>query len=185
VRIVGGTLGGRVLRAPPGAQTRPTSEKVREALFNILGNRLGSLDGAHVLDLFAGSGALGIEALSRGAAHATFVDAGKPALAAVRHNLRELGLEPQAEVISGDAVATVRRLVPATPWRLVFIDPPYRSDLATRSVQALPMANLAPGGVIVIEHDKHNAPPEVVGSLLRTDQRRYGDTMVSFFEVPV
>ncbi|HEY5936831.1 MAG TPA: RsmD family RNA methyltransferase, partial [Kofleriaceae bacterium] len=80
MRIVGGELGGRVLKAPPGAGTRPTSEKVREALFNII----GSVEGHHVLDLFAGSGGLGIEALSRGAAHATFVDSGKPALTAVR-----------------------------------------------------------------------------------------------------
>ena len=119
MRIVGGSLSGRVLRAPPGAATRPTSEKVREATFNILGNIMGSLDGAHVLDLFAGSGALGIEALSRGAVHATFVDAGKPALASVRGNLKELGLEARALVVTGDAVAHAARLVPRSPWRLV------------------------------------------------------------------
>lgn len=184
MRIVGGTHSGRVLRAPAGAATRPTSEKVREALFNILGNTLGSLEGEHVLDLFAGSGGLGIEALSRGAAHATFVDSAKPALASVRQNLRELGLEARATVVSGDAVMQAARLVPARPWKLVFVDPPYRSDLATRVVLALPPANLAPGAVIVIEHDRHNAPPDALGSLLRTDQRRYGDTLISFFEVP-
>lgn len=184
MRIVGGTHSGRVLRAPAGAATRPTSEKVREALFNILGNTLGSLEGEHVLDLFAGSGGLGIEALSRGAAHATFVDSAKPALACVRQNLRELGLEARATVVSGDAVTQAARLVPTRPWKLVFVDPPYRSDLATRVVAALPPANLAPGAVIVIEHDRHNAPPDALGSLLRTDQRRYGDTLISFFEVP-
>lgn len=184
MRIVGGTLSGRVLRAPPGAATRPTSEKVREAVFNILGRLLGPLEGAHVLDLFAGSGALGIEALSRGAAHVTFVDAGKPALAAVRANLRELDLDARAQVVAGDAVALAARLQPAAPWRLVFIDPPYRSDLAARAVLALPPRNLAPGAVIVIEHDRHNQPPDPLGSLLRTDQRRYGDTMVSFYGVP-
>jgi 16S rRNA (guanine966-N2)-methyltransferase len=184
VRIVGGSLSGRVLRAPTGSQTRPTSEKVREAVFNILGNIMGSIEGDHVLDLFAGSGALGIEALSRGAAHATFVDAGKPALASVRANLRELGLEARAQVLAGDAVALAGRHLPAVPWRLVFVDPPYRSDLATRAVLAIPRANLAQDVVIVIEHDRHNAPPDALGSLLRTDQRRYGDTMISFFEVP-
>lgn len=153
-------------------------------MFNILGHLVGSIEGDHVLDLFAGSGALGIEALSRGAAHATFVDAGKPAIAAVRRNLRELDLEARAEVVPGDAVAWAARLVPARPWRLVFIDPPYRSDLATRAALALPAANLAADAVIVIEHDRHNAPPEALGSLLRTDQRRYGDTMVSFYQVP-
>ena len=177
MRIVGGSLGGRVLRAPRGAATRPTSEKVREAVFAIL----GSVEGDRVLDLFAGSGALGIEALSRGAAHATFVDAGRPAVAAIRDNLRELGLEARATVIPGDAVVTAARHLGAAPWRVVFVDPPYRSDLASRAVLALPCERLAEDAVIVIEHDRRSAPPETLGSLLRTDQRRYGDTLISFF----
>ena len=176
VRIVGGSLGGRVLRAPAGAATRPTSEKVREAVFAIL----GSVTDVHVLDLFAGTGALGIEALSRGAGHVTFVDSARPAIAAIRGNLRALGVEDRATVIAGDAVAAARQ-VPAAPWQLVFVDPPYRSDLAVRAITALPEAHLAPGAVIVIEHDRHNAPPDPLGSLLRTDQRRYGDTLISFF----
>ena len=179
MRIVGGNLGGRVLRAPHGAATRPTSEKVREAIFNIL----GSVEGAPVLDQFAGSGGLGIEALSRGAAHATFADAGKPALAVIRGNLRELGLGGRAEVLAMDAVAAARRS-PAAPWGVVFVDPPYASDLAVRAVLALPPASLAPGARVVIEHDRRGTPPDALGSLVRTDQRRYGDTMVSFFEVP-
>lgn len=176
VRIVGGSLGGRVLRAPAGAATRPTSEKVREAVFAIL----GSVADAHVLDLFAGTGALGIEALSRGARHVTFVDSARPAIAAIRGNLRALGVDDRATVIAGDAI-TAARQAPAAPWQLVFVDPPYRSDLAVRAVTALPEAHLAPGAVIVIEHDRHNAPPDPLGSLLRTDQRRYGDTLISFF----
>ncbi|MGE0868773.1 MAG: 16S rRNA (guanine(966)-N(2))-methyltransferase RsmD [Kofleriaceae bacterium] len=179
MRIVGGTLGGRVLRAPGGSATRPTSEKVREAVFAIL----GSVEHAQVLDLFAGSGALGIEALSRGADHVTFVERAKPALDAVRANLRELGIENQTRVVAGDAVA-IAKVMPATPWNLVFVDPPYRSDLASRAVLAIPPASLAANAVIVIEHDRHNAPPESLGSLLRTDHRRYGDTMISFYEVP-
>jgi 16S rRNA (guanine(966)-N(2))-methyltransferase RsmD len=175
MRIVAGSVGGRVLRAPPGADTRPTSEKVREAIFNILPD----VEGMQVLDLFAGSGALGIEALSRGATHATFVDQGKTALAAVRGNLETLGLAARATVLSGDAVALAARHVPASPWQLVFIDPPYRSDLALRSASAL--AHLAEGASVVIEHDRRHVPPDELGSLLRTDQRRYGDTMVSFY----
>src|SRR5690349_18037861 len=101
MRIVGGSLGGRVLRAPAGVDTRPTSEKVREAIFNILPD----VEGMAVLDVFAGSGAVGIEALSRGALHATFFDLGKPALAAVRGNLRDLGLESRATVVAGDSVS--------------------------------------------------------------------------------
>ncbi len=192
VRIVGGNLGGRVLRAPPGAATRPTSEKVREAVFDILRAHVsgpsdlsgGSLAGAHVLDLFAGSGALGIEALSRGAAHVTFVDSARAAVTAIRNNLRTLGVADRATVVAGDAVASAARHAPPAPWRLVFVDPPYRSDLAARAVAALPPDHLAAGAVVVIEHDRHNAPPDQVGSLLRTDQRRYGDTLISFFAAP-
>ena len=183
VRFVGGNLGGRVLRAPPGAATRPTSEKVREAVFNILDPRL-ALGGAHVLDLFAGTGALGLEALSRGAAHATFVDSARSAVTAIRNNLRALGIADRATVVAGDAVASAARHAPAAPWQLVFVDPPYRSDLATRAVAALPPDHLAADAVVVIEHDRHNAPPDQVGSLLRPDQRRYGDTLISFFAAP-
>jgi 16S rRNA (guanine966-N2)-methyltransferase len=181
MRIVGGSLGGRVLRAPAGAATRPTSEKVREAVFGILGHIAGPIDGTHVLDLFAGSGALGIEALSRGATHATFVDFGKAPLAAIRGNLRELGLEGRATVVGSDGVVAAAR--PAMrPFDLVFVDPPYASDLATRAILALPPANLTVDATIVIEHDRRHAPPDSLGSLLRTDQRRYGDTLVSFYQ---
>ena len=184
MRIVGGVLGGRVLRAPTGASTRPTSEKVREAIFNILGNLHGSVEGDHVLDLFAGSGAMGIEALSRGCLTATFIDAGKDALSVIRGNLRDLGLAERATVLAGDAVALAGRHTPVAPWNVVFVDPPYRSDLAVRAVLAIPRAHLAAHPVVVIEHDRRNAPPESLGSLLRTDERRYGDTMISFYEVP-
>ena len=180
MRVIAGTYGGRTLKAPPGDSTRPTSDRVREALFSILGARL---PGARVLDLFAGSGALGIEALSRGAAHATFVDSARSALTAIRGNLRALGVADRATVVAGDAVVSAARHAPAAPWRLVFVDPPYRSDLAIRAVAALPADRLAADAVVVIEHDRHNAPPDQVGSLLRTDQRRYGDTLVSFYRV--
>lgn len=150
---------------------------MREALFNIL----GGVEGDHVLDLFAGSGAVAIEALSRGAAHATVIDAAKPALAALRANLATLGVTARTTVLAGDAIVTVTRHVPATPWRFVFIDPPYASDLAVRAATALPLPHLTADAVVAIEHDRRNAPPDAVGSLVRTDQRRYGDTLVSFF----
>jgi 16S rRNA (guanine966-N2)-methyltransferase len=182
VRIVGGSLGGRVLRAPRGAATRPTSEKVREAVFAILGD----VGGARVLDLFAGAGGLGIEALSRGAAHVTFVDSAKPALAAIRANLRELQIaDARVTLHAGDAVAFAGRAAGASsPWNLVLVDPPYASDLAVRAATALALAPgaLAAGATLVIEHDRRHAPPDALGSLLRTDERRYGDTHVSFYQ---
>ena len=179
MRIVGGSLGGRVLRAPAGAATRPTSEKVREAIFGILAHQHGPIDDQRVLDLFAGSGALGIEALSRGAGHATFVDFGKVPIQVIRGNLRDLGLDQRATVVSSDAVVAAAR--PGSVWDVVFVDPPYASDLAVRAVTAIPAGNLAPTATIVIEHDRRHAPPDAFGSMVRTDERRYGDTLVSFY----
>lgn len=171
MRIVAGTLGGRVLRAPKGSDTRPTSDRVREALFSIL----ASVEDARVLDLFAGSGALGIEALSRGAARATFVDSAGPAVAAVRHNLTELGLE--ADVVKLPAL----RALACTPvadreYDLVFLDPPYRmaSTLGPQLSTALPPV-LAEGARVVVESDRR-APLELDMTLLR--ERQYGDTML-------
>jgi 16S rRNA (guanine966-N2)-methyltransferase len=171
VRVVAGTLGGRTLRAPKGSETRPTSDRVREALFSIL----ASVDGARVLDLFAGSGALGIEALSRGAAEATFVDSAAAAVAAVRDNLVELGL--QAEVLRMPAL----RALSCTPvadrqYDLVFLDPPYRmaSSLGPQLSTALPPI-LAQGARVVVESDRR-APLGLDMTLLR--ERQYGDTVI-------
>lgn len=169
-----------MLRAPPGAATRPTSERVREALFSILGP---PTDEDRVLDLFAGSGGLGLEALSRGAAHATFVDSSRAALEALRHNIASLGMSQRSTVVSGDAVRAVTSLRPPAPWRWVFIDPPYASDLAVRSASALPADAMDARTIVVIEHDRRNAPPEQLGSLLRTDSRRYGDTFLSLYRL--
>ena len=179
VRIVSGSLGGRVLRAPPGTTTRPTSEKVREAIFAILGP---PAEADAVLDLFAGSGAMGIEALSRGAGRAVFVEKARPAAAVLRKNLDELGVAARSEVVVGDALTFITK-PPAQPWRWVFVDPPYKTELASRVVAhfgAHP-EQLAEGGSLVVEHDRRIKPPDADGSMLRTDSRRYGDTWVSFY----
>lgn len=128
MRVVAGELRGRRLVAPSGASTRPTSDRVREATFNAL-TSMGALDDARVLDLFAGSGALGIEALSRGATSATFVERDRAALAALRTNLDACGLGPdRAEVVVGDAAALVSTGRLAGPWDLALLDPPYAFD---------------------------------------------------------
>lgn len=189
MRIVGGSLGGRVIQAPPGTDTRPTSEKVRQAIFNILPD----MTGATVIDLFAGSGALGLEAISRGAEFVTFVEKSRNAAQILKANIEKLKADADAEVqvIVGDALKLAARPMPLarTPYTLVFLDPPYKSDLAVKAARLL-----ADGGsfqrfiggedpMVVIEHDKVGVPPEKIGSLLRTDQRTYGDTMVSFYRV--
>jgi 16S rRNA (guanine966-N2)-methyltransferase len=172
VRVIAGEWGGRRLVAPPGAATRPTSDRVREALFSVLGERIG---GARVLDLFAGSGALGIEALSRGAAAATFVDSAAAALKALRANLEALGAE--AVVRKADAVRFATNAAAAgDQYDLVFLDPPYR--LAGRlgaQLSAILPAVLAPGGAVVAESDRRE-PIEL--SLPLLDERRYGDTLI-------
>ena len=170
MRVVAGTYGGRPLRAPRGRETRPTSDRVREALFSIL----APVDGLHVLDLFAGSGALGIEALSRGAANATFVDSAAAAVAAVRANLEQLGIE--AEVLRMPALrALACTPVAARQYDLVFLDPPYRmASLAPELSSALPPV-LAPGARVVAESDRR-APLALDLPLLR--ERQYGDTLI-------
>ncbi len=172
MRVIAGRYGGRRLTAPPGAATRPTSDRVREALFSILGARV---EGARVLDLFAGSGALGIEALSRGAAEATFVDRAPAAIRALRANLEALGID--AEVVRADALAALRAArAAARQYDLVFLDPPYRH--AARLAPALTEAIdglVAPGGSVVSESDRR-VPMAL--DLQLTDERRYGDTLI-------
>lgn len=174
MRIVGGTYGGRRLTAPPGRAIRPTSDRVREALFSIL-ETSATLRGARVLDLFAGSGALGLEALSRGAASAVFVDCSRAAVEAVRANLAALRLT--AAVHRRDAAAALRDAAArGDAYDLVFLDPPYRpaAGLAAQLREALP-AVLAPGARVVAESDRR--APLALG-LTVSDERRYGDTLI-------
>jgi 16S rRNA (guanine(966)-N(2))-methyltransferase RsmD len=170
--VIGGRFRGRPLTAPRGVTTRPTSDRVREALFSIL----ASVEGARVLDLFAGSGALAIEALSRGAAEATFVDSGQAAVSAVRRNLASLGIvaEVRRQRVSAFLEAARRD---ARQYDLVFLDPPYRhpsglgQELSRRLVPVL-----APDARVVAESDSR-APLELEGLAL-LDERRYGSTLI-------
>ena len=169
MRVIAGELGGRRLVTARGGTTRPTAARVREALFSML----GGLEGAVVLDLFAGSGALGIEALSRGAARATFVERAPSALLALRANLSALELGERARVVAGDALAALRT---GDKYDLVFLDPPYATAaaLAEALSSALPGA-LRPGARVVSESDRR--APLTLELALRTE-RRYGDTMI-------
>jgi 16S rRNA (guanine966-N2)-methyltransferase len=170
MRVVAGELRGRRFEAPPGLDTRPTTDKVREAVFNALGS-LDLVRDATVADLFAGSGGLGIEALSRGAAHVTFVERDRQALRILRDNLRALGLEADSRVVPGDAVASARGL----DVDLVLADPPYDFD---RWVELL-AATRAP--FVVAEAGRRLDGLDAPG-WSATRARRYGRTWVTFFE---
>jgi 16S rRNA (guanine966-N2)-methyltransferase len=174
VRVVAGRLGGRRLRAPRGADTRPTSDRVREALFSML----GPLDDARVLDLYAGSGALGIEALSRGAQTATLVERDARAIAVIRANLEALGLgAEEAQVVHGPARAALRDAsARGDAYDLVLLDPPYRDApaLGRELSEALP-AVLAHAARVVTESDRRS-PLDLVLPVVR--ERRYGDTLI-------
>ncbi|HZH24589.1 MAG TPA: 16S rRNA (guanine(966)-N(2))-methyltransferase RsmD [Solirubrobacteraceae bacterium] len=171
-RVIAGRYGGRRLKAPPGDATRPTADRVREALFSILGARV---PGARVLDLFAGSGALGLEALSRGAQAVTFVERAPAALAALRENLAALGAD--AAVERAEALRWLRGASDgARQYDLVFLDPPYRraAELGAPLSELLP-AVLAPGALVIAECDRRS-PLEL--TITATDERRYGDTLI-------
>ena len=170
-RIVSGTWGGRRLVVPRDPRVRPTAERVREAWLSILAPELA---GARVLDLCAGSGALGLEALSRGASHATFVELGAPSLDAIRRNIEALGASDRATVRRGDAGRFVATLEPGA-FDVALADPPFSTDLAGRL--AARFRDVPFAGVLAVEH-----PPAVM--LDGGETRRWGDIAVTFFRAP-
>jgi 16S rRNA (guanine966-N2)-methyltransferase len=148
VRIIAGEWRGRRLQVPPGMATRPTADRVRETLFSMLASRLGPFDGLRVADLFAGSGALGLEALSRGAAFACFVESDAKAAAAIKANAAQLGALDRVQVLGGSALALPR----SEPFDLVFADPPYDAGSGTAAVRAVAAAAwLGPSGWMAVE----------------------------------
>jgi 16S rRNA (guanine966-N2)-methyltransferase len=174
MRVVAGELRGRKLVAPADGITRPTTDKVREAVFNAL-TSLDAIVDAGVADLYAGSGALGIEALSRGAAHCTFVERGRAALATVEANLAALGLRDRARVVAGDARSVVAQL----DVDLVFADPPYGFDDWSRLIAAMP-------GDVRLVVAEASAPVPAPAGWIQARVKRYGRTWVTFLEpVPV
>lgn len=182
-RIVAGSAGGRTLQVPARG-TRPTSDRVREALFSRL-EHLGVVDGARVLDLYAGSGALGLEAASRGAAAVTLVESARDAADVCRRNVAALGLGGTVQVVAERVERYVQRPAPA-PWDLVLLDPPY--DLGDAELDAVladlvpDAARLTPGAVVVVERSTRGAEPGWPATLRRLDRRTYGETAVWFAE---
>jgi len=180
VRIIAGAYKGRRLATPRGDTTRPTADQVRIALLDTL---MPWLPGARVLDLFAGAGGVGLEALSRGATRATLVERDARAVAALRANVATLGVEHEARVVRDDVARALSALARAGErFDVVFLDPPYDTDDVATTLDALGSADLlAAGGVMVAQHRTKRAPAATAGSLAAFRTRRFGETTLTFF----
>jgi 16S rRNA (guanine966-N2)-methyltransferase len=181
MRIVAGSARGRPLKGPRDARViRPTADRVRESVFNVLGQWM---DGLSVLDLYAGTGALGLEALSRGASSLVMVDRDREALLLCRENARALGFTDKARVVDRPVVEAVTALaVEGTRFELVFADPPYAARVVPELLALLAQHPVvADGGLVVVEHDKREEAPESAEGFQQEDARRFGDTVVTLY----
>lgn len=182
MRVIGGSARGRQLATLQDKTIRPTADRVREALFSILVSKLGSLSGLVVLDLFAGSGALGIEALSRGADRASFVDQSQAALATIRRNLSCCNLTAQAEVFRANALVSLPAELQKRTFGLVFLDPPYGGDRVAKALDIVSRhVSLTEPGLIVAEAASRDQVPPSAGIFEVIDRRKYGSTTLHFF----
>jgi 16S rRNA (guanine(966)-N(2))-methyltransferase RsmD len=179
VKIIAGTLKGRRLVSPRGLGTRPTADQVRIALMDTLAP---SLPGARFLDLFAGAGGVGLEALSRGAARAVFVERDAAAIAALRRNVGALGVDDRARVLRADVERALGLLAADERFELVFLDPPYGADLVATTLTHLGAGGLTVAGALVIaQHFTKQPPPGETGALTAFRTRRFGETTLTFF----
>jgi 16S rRNA (guanine(966)-N(2))-methyltransferase RsmD len=177
MRVISGVLKGRRLASPDWPGLRPTSDKLRETLFNVLGP---SIAGARVLDAFAGTGAVGIEALSRGAAHVTFVERDRRAASLIERNLEHCGLKEGYAIIRVDFAAAAARLR-GQPFDIIFLDPPYGPEELSRALTTA--AGLATGGTpVIIEHATRDTPPRQAGALELTRELTSGDSALAFYQ---
>lgn len=183
MRLTGGSFKGREIRTLPGEKTRPTGAKLRQALFNSI---QFEIEGARCLDLFAGSGALGFEALSRGAESCVFVDQSIPAMKIIRDNAGKLGCRDQCRFIEESFDRCKAAVQPSAPFDFVFCDPPYAADFETRILADLPWADwLKPGGRLVLEWGKTKSKvdelPDRIGVLTKIREKIYGDTILTHY----
>lgn len=182
MRVIAGRLKGRRLDGPRWAGLRPTSDSLRETLFNILGQRVA---GARVLDGYAGTGAIGIEALSRGARHVTFVDSDRRAIALIGRNLARCGVTDGYTIVTArmDGAAGGRAGPVSGPFDVVLLDPPYGEGEASPALLDVLGQRLAPGGVLVLEHAARARPPDRAGRLALARQVKAGDSALAFYRL--
>lgn len=178
MRIVAGEFRGRKLHTPKGVQIRPTTDRVREAIFSIIASRIPD---ANVLDLFAGTGALGLEALSRGAAQAVFVDRGPEAIRLIRANIELCRAQSRARALQGSVLQVIQRLAnQEETFDLIFMDPPYGKGYIEETL--LQVGKVSCAEVLVMaEHHIKDILPQNTGEWVKTQERRYGDSAISFF----
>jgi 16S rRNA (guanine(966)-N(2))-methyltransferase RsmD len=179
MRIISGTSRGRRLARPKSQAIRPTSDRVKESIFNLLGNEV---EGGVVLDLFAGTGNLGIEALSRGAKKALFVEKGRQALRLIQTNLAQIGMEDRSEILPQDVNRAIGILNQrGESFDLILMDPPYEKGLIQRTLLKLNSHRIYhEDSILVVEHDRREPIPEKVEGWTLTRQRKIGDTLISF-----
>ena len=189
MRITGGTFRSRLLSAPTGRATRPTSDRTREGLFGIL-SAAGDVEGARVLDLYAGTGALGLEALSRGAAHVVFVESAREAVRVLRQNVGSLGVEDRTTVIAGEVGAsrTSAAVRAVSPFDLVLVDPPWSlvddGDAPEKLRSLIAGGVLREGGTLVLERSSRGTSPAIEGTF-HAEDRRYGDATLAFYKTAI
>jgi len=187
MRVIGGRFRSRVLVAPKGAATRPTSDRLRETLFNILAARAGGLEGVRFVDLYAGTGAVGIEAVSRGAARVWMAEKAEPALKAIRANMKALGIAAEVEVEARGSAALLERLAKqSSKIDVVFLDPPWEAEADyARTLEFLGgergRAMLAEDVIVIAEHSVKKKPAERYGALVQTRKLKQGDAGLSFY----
>jgi 16S rRNA (guanine(966)-N(2))-methyltransferase RsmD len=181
MRVIAGALKGRRLKAPTWEGLRPTSDKLRETLFNILSPRIV---GARLLDGYAGTGAIGIEALSRGAGHVVFVEHDRRAQALIAENLAHCGIADSYAIIRRDVLGAFASFSTQPPFDIIVLDPPYAARDNTADVLAGAGELLSPNGVLILEHARRTITPESAGRLVRTRDLRSGDSALAFYERP-
>jgi 16S rRNA (guanine966-N2)-methyltransferase len=178
MRVTGGIGKGRKLKVPAGSRVRPTSDKVKQALFNILGERVAD---ASFLDLFAGAGGIGIEALSRGAGRVVFVDASRASLNVVNHNIEQTGFEERSQAVLAKAESFLKK--PSGSYDIVFLDPPYADEMLPLLELIAGAGILKPGSIVIAEHFKKQPSPARAGDLTLYREAKYGDTVLAFYKI--